>query len=149
MKEDFPIITISGTSEPVKAYSIDLSGGGQEQAKLRISFISNSSIDYEPDSTNLITVTIGNFYTFKGYIVTVSNRESVASGKTTELSLVDNSIILDKLWVGLKGKYGPPQAYSRQAQSKQNTINLNDLSKVVNFTSVNSNDTDNLNSLYI
>jgi hypothetical protein len=149
MKEDFPKITISGTSEPIKAYSLDLSGGGQEQFKLRISFVSNSSVNYEPDSTNLITVTIGNFYTFKGYIVSVSNRESVASGRTTELSLVDNSIILDKLWVGLKGKYGPPQAYSRQAQSKQNTINLNELSKVVNFTSVNSNGTDDLNSLYI
>ena len=149
MKEDFPKITISGTSEPIKAYSIDLSGGGQEQSKLKISFISNSSVSYEPDSTKLITVTIGNFYTFKGYIVSVSNRESVASGRTTELSLIDSSIILDKLWVGLKGKYGPPQAYSRPAQNKGNTINLNNLSKVVNFTSVNSNANDNLNSLYI
>jgi hypothetical protein len=149
MKEDFPIITISGISEPVKAYSIDLSGGGQEQARLRILFIDNSSVNFEPDSTNLITVTIGNFYTFKGYIVSVSNKESVSSGKTTELSLIDNSIILDKLWVGLKGKYGPPQAYSRGSQSKKNTINLNDLAKVVNFTSINSNANDDLNNLYI
>lgn len=107
MKQEFPIIRI-GTL-PKKVYSIDLSGGGSEPATLRISFLADNT-NYIPNSNKEYTVQIGSYYTFKGYIVSSSIRNSVSSGRTKELTLVDTSIILDKYWVGLKGKDGPPQA---------------------------------------
>ena len=107
MKQEFPEIKIGEL--PKKVYSIDLSGGGSEPATLRISFLADNT-DYVPNSNKEYTVQIGSYYTFKGYIVSSSIRNSVSSGRTKELTLVDTSIILDKHWVGLKGKDGPPQA---------------------------------------
>lgn len=107
MKQEFPRIKIGAL--PKKVYSIDLSGGGSEPATLRISFLADNT-DYTPNSNKEYTVQIGSYYTFRGYIVSSSTRNSVSSGKTKELTLVDTSIILDKHWVGLKGKDGPPQA---------------------------------------
>jgi hypothetical protein len=107
MKQEFPQIKIGGL--PKKVYSIDLSGGGSEPATLRVSFLADNT-DYTPNSNKEYTVQIGSYYTFKGYIVSSSVRNSVSSGRTKELTLVDTSIILDKHWVGLKGKDGPPQA---------------------------------------
>jgi hypothetical protein len=107
MKQEFPEIKIGAL--PKKVYSIDLSGGGSEPATLRISFLADNT-DYVPNSNKEYTVQIGSYYTFKGYIVSSSVRNSVSSGRTKELTLVDTSIILDKHWVGLKGKDGPPQA---------------------------------------
>jgi hypothetical protein len=107
MKQEFPQIKIGGL--PKKVYSIDLSGGGSEPATLRVSFLADNT-DYTPNSNKEYTVQIGSYYTFKGYIVSSSIRNSVSSGRTKELTLVDTSIILDKHWVGLKGKDGPPQA---------------------------------------
>lgn len=107
MKQQFPIIKIGSIAK--KVYSIDLSGGGAEPANLKISFLADNT-NYIPNSNTEYTVEIGSYYKFKGYIVSSSIRESVSSGKTKELTLVDTSIILDKTLVGLKGKDGPPQA---------------------------------------
>jgi hypothetical protein len=107
MKQEFPEIKIGSVAK--KVYSIDLSGGGSDPATLRVSFLADNT-NYIPNSNKEFTVQIGSYYTFKGYIVSSSVRNSVSSGTTKELTLVDTSIILDKLWVGLRGKDGPPQA---------------------------------------
>jgi hypothetical protein len=110
MKSPFPNVTINSVNK--KIYSIDLTGGGAEPAILKISFICSlgESDSYNLNTSDPIDVRIGNFYTFRGYIIASSERQSVSSGTTCELTLIDSSVILDKLWVGLKGKHGGPPA---------------------------------------
>ena len=103
MKADFPSIKIQGITK--KVYSLDLSGGGSEPSTLRLSFVWNKE-DYDLNTNVPITVRIGNFYIFTGYAVSFSTKESVGSGRTCDLTLIDTSVILDKTYVGLKGKDG-------------------------------------------
>ena len=150
MKTNFPNIRISGV--PKKVYSIDLSGGGAEPAQLKISFISKAgeSNSYELNTTTLITISIGNFYTFKGYVVACSEKQSVSSGITCELTLVDSSVILDKLWVGLKGKHGGPAAPLLKNTNSTVTQNASSIN-FANFSNltVQSNSNLNINDLAV
>jgi hypothetical protein len=151
MKTSFPNITIEGVRK--KIYSIDLSGGGSEAAQLKISFISRAgeADSYALNTSELKTIVIGNFYTFKGYIVSCSERQSVSSGITCELTLVDESVILDKLWVGLKGKHGgspAPLLKKANLTPAQNASSIN-FAKVSNITLEASNSNTNINDLKI
>jgi hypothetical protein len=151
MKTSFPNITIEGVRK--KIYSIDLSGGGSEAAQLKISFISRAgeADSYALNTSELKTIVIGNFYTFKGYIVSCSERQSVSSGITCELTLVDESVILDKLWVGLKGKHGgspAPLLKKANLTPAQNASSIN-FAKVSNITLQASNSNTNINDLKI
>jgi hypothetical protein len=149
MKKDFPSIKISGVTK--KVYSLDLSGGGSEPSTLRLSFVWGKE-NYDLNTKTEITVTIGSFYTFKGHIISFSTKESVSSGRTCELTLVDTSIILDKIYVGLKGKDGGsmPSILRKDTTTEQLPGNIN-LSNYRNTTAtnstVNSNKVSNL-SLY-
>ena len=93
MKKDFPNITIAGVNR--KVFSIDLSGGGQEPFSLKLNFISKEET-YDLNTIDPIQVSIGSFFNFTGYPDFFSKRKSVSSGETSELTLVDTSIILDK-----------------------------------------------------
>lgn len=141
MKKEFPKIKIGQVAK--KVYSIDLSGGGAEPATLRVAFLADNT-NYEPNSNLEYTVQIGSYYTFKGYIVSCSERNSVSSGRTKELVLIDNSIILDKYWVGLKGKDGPPQATLLNGtnfgnnRSQSSSINFGVLNPINNLSTINS-----------
>lgn len=146
MKVEFPAITIGGIDR--KVYSIDLSGGGSSPASLSVSFLTDSSI-YNPSSQIEYAVSIGNFYNFIGYITTVSTRES-ANGNTTEITLVDTSIKLDKIFVGLKGKHGPPQAFlGSSANYKKQLPNQIDVYKVSPTVTSNTLNTNKLSNLSI
>jgi hypothetical protein len=127
MKADFPSIKIQGITK--KVYSLDLSGGGSEPATLRLSFVWGKE-DYDLNTNVPITVRIGNFYNFTGYAISFSTKESVSSGRTCELTLVDTSVILDKTYVGLKGKDGGSLPGILRQNSTQLSlpggINLND-----------------------
>lgn len=131
MKVNFPEIKISDL--PKKVYSVDLSGGGQEPFSIKLNYIDTvDSPDYVLNTIDPITVTIGNFFNFTGYAVAFSKKQSVSSGVTSELTLVDTSIILDKLFIGLKGKYGGDIPILRRTISGQPTavppeVNLNSL----------------------
>jgi len=132
MKVNFPEIRIAESRK--KVYAADLSGGGQEPYSLRLNYIdSKDSLDFELNTTVPITVTIGSFFTFRGYAVSSTKKQSVSSGFTRELNLVDTSIILDKFFVGLKGKYGGvAQPFIRRSSNLAATnvpsnINLNNL----------------------
>lgn len=149
MKADFPSIKISGITK--KVYSVDLSGGGSEPSTLRLSFVWNKE-DYDLNTNTEIVVRIGNFYTFKGYAISFSTKESVSSGKTCELTLVDTSVILDKIYVGLKGKDGgslPGILRQNTTQmSLPNNVNLNNYSNSLSSNpSLNVNKVSNL-SIY-
>jgi hypothetical protein len=149
MKADFPSIKISGITK--KVYSADLSGGGSEPSTLRLSFIWGKE-DYNLNTKSEIVVRIGNFYTFKGHAISFSTKESVTSGKTCELTLVDTSVILDKIYVGLKGKDGGPLPNILKQNTTQvalpGNINLNNYLKTSSVTpSLVSNKVSNL-SIY-
>ncbi len=144
MKKQFPTIKIGVGKAAKKVYSIDLSGGGTEPATLRLSFLADNT-NYEPNSNIPYTIQIGSYYTFKGYIVSCSERNSVSSGRTKELTLVDTSIILDKYWVGLKGKDGPPQATLLNGtnfgsnRNQSSTVNFGVLNPINNLSTPNLN----------
>ena len=130
MKVNFPEIKISDL--PKKVYSVDLSGGGQEPFTLKLNYIDTINSDFDLNTTIPITVTIGSFFNFTGYAVSFSKKQSVSSGTTCELTLVDTSIILDKLFIGLKGKYGGDIPILRRTISGQPTavppeVDLNSL----------------------
>jgi hypothetical protein len=149
MKADFPSIKISGITK--KVYSVDLSGGGSEPSILRLSFIWGKE-DYNLNTKSEIVVSIGNFYTFKGHAISFSTKESVTSGKTCELTLVDTSVILDKIYVGLKGKDGGTLPNILKQNTTQvalpGNINLNNYLKTSSVTpSLVSNKVSNL-SIY-
>lgn len=136
MKKDFPNITIAGVNR--KVFSIDLSGGLQEPYSLKLSFVSGNE-SYDLNTRDPIQVRIGSFFDFTGYAVAFSKRKSVSSGETSELTLVDTSIILDKYWIGLKGKYGGDQPILRKGTGPerrvQPTVNYNVLNPVNKITS--------------
>jgi len=130
MKVNFPNISIQNVNK--KVYAVDLSGGGQEPFNLRLNYIDNINATFNLDTITPIEVKIGSFFTFKGYGVSFSKKQSVSSGTTCELTLVDTSIILDKLWVGLKGKHGGGPPLIRRSVKLANTaapveVNLNTL----------------------
>lgn len=130
IKKTFPKITISGITK--KVFSLDFSGGGTDVSSLKMSFLTGDSDNFNLSSSQLVTVSIGNFYTFIGYIVNITKRIGI-SGKITELTLVDRSIILDRLYIGLKGKHGGPAP---------NLVGSNiQVSKEVNLNQLNPNKT--------
>ena len=49
---------------------------------------------------------LGDFYPYK-----IKNASSTANGTTLEVSFVDPSFVLDKIWIGLIGKHGWSNAY--------------------------------------
>ena len=130
MKVNFPNISIDNVNK--KVYAVDLSGGGQEPFNLRLNYVDDIKATFNLDTISPIEVRIGSFFTFKGYAVSFSKKQSVSSGTTCELVLVDTSIILDKLWVGLKGKHGGGQPLIKRSVTLANTtapplVNLNTL----------------------
>lgn len=145
MKKDFPNITIAGVNR--KVFSIDLSGGVQEPYSLKLSFISGDE-SYDLNTRDPIQVRIGSFFDFSGYAVAFSKRKSVSSGETSELTLVDTSIILDKYWVGLRGKYGGGQPTLRKGTGPQRRIEPTANYNVLNPTNKDTSDP-NLNRLVV
>lgn len=99
-------IYINGTVMPV--YSVDFANnGGKEPSTLEIKLV-NQTGDYKHPTKQTLTPTvikIGNFFTFKGYPVssTISNS---SAGNILSIKYIDTSIILDKIFVGLKGIHG-------------------------------------------
>jgi hypothetical protein len=93
-------------------YSVDFSSGGSEKSQLLMTFIDrngNYDIDnrFPRNTSNLVSITIGAFFKFDGYIVTTNVEEMAAGGAKLNVVLDDSSIILDKYVVGLKGMWGP------------------------------------------
>lgn len=99
--KNFPDIKIDGIQH--KIYNLSLSGGGQRTAELNIHLL--GKVNYNPDIEKVYSIAIGAFYSFQGYLVSSRYTES-SEGFYTELSFVDTSIRLDRIYVGLKGKHG-------------------------------------------
>jgi hypothetical protein len=99
-------IYINGSVMPV--YSIDFSNnGGKEPSVLEIKLV-NQTGDYKhptKQTSSPTVIKIGNFFTFKGYPVssTISNS---SEGNVLSIKYMDTSIVLDKIFVGLKGIHG-------------------------------------------
>lgn len=98
-------VNVGGVSYP--CYSVDFSGGGTEASRVTISFVNENGIYSMPSlsSKTPVTITIGSFFTFTGYAVSASKKEGV-QGKFLEVSYIDTSIVLDKYFIGLRGKHG-------------------------------------------
>lgn len=103
---DVPKVYIGGVEYPV--YGVNFNLGGNQPSTLSVSFVNQSgSYSHIPRSTASITkIQVGNFFTFLGYCVSSTLEEGV-SGKFLNVEYVDTSVILDKYFVGLKGKHGP------------------------------------------
>lgn len=107
---DIPRIKVSGIEYPV--YAVDFSWGGADgPSKLTMDII-NSSGNYKSpklNSAQAVTVEFGGFFKFIGYPVSWSKRNST-NGNVLTVSYLDTSIILDKIFIGLKGLHGaaPP-----------------------------------------
>lgn len=105
MIESIKQVFVGGVPYPV--YSLDFSGGGNEPSRITISFVNENGTYNLPilSSTAPVQISIGSFYTFIGYAVSATRKKGV-SGEFLEVTYVDTSIILDKYFIGLKGKHG-------------------------------------------
>jgi hypothetical protein len=130
MRSNFPIVKIGSVER--KAFSMDLSGGGSSPSVFRVSFITENE-NYETSSSLEWDIDVVGFYRFTGYIVSINRRNGIA-GKITELTIIDSSVKLDKIFVGLKGKHGPPTAplllSNGQNKAAPETVNLYELSPI-------------------
>lgn len=99
-----------------KVFSLNYSIGINGPSTLQISLI-GTELGFSPSATTPRIVTVGNSY-FTGYIVSSTERKGM-SGAITEISMVDESIKLDRLFVGLKGKHGgiAPANFKRRTGS--------------------------------
>lgn len=132
IKKKFPNITIAGNTR--KVYSLDLSGGGTNVTSIRVSFLTEPSDNFQLSSKDSKTISIDSFYTFTGFITSISKRTGL-SGEITELTFVDESIVLDKYYVGLKGKHGGTAVF-KNATPVSSTFNIDSiqLNNVTTFT---------------
>lgn len=105
-----PNVEFDGSSS--YPYSIDFSSGGSDKSQLTLTFIDkNGNYDlenrYKRDSNTPVSVSIGSFFKFTGYIVFSESTQMVRGGAKLEIRLDDSSIVLDKYYIGLKGLQGP------------------------------------------
>lgn len=99
-------VTVGGISYPV--YHVSYTNGGDGPSSMTIKFV-NENGRYSAPQTNtsaLTQIKIGSAFIFNGYVVTTEEEEG-ESGKFLTVTYTDESIILDKIYVGLKGKHGP------------------------------------------
>lgn len=85
------------------AYKVSWSFNGEsEPSKLTVEVVNETGEYSDPELsfTNLVSIAIGSF-TFDGYLVGYS-LNTTAEQKTLTLEYVDQSILLDRYWIGLK-----------------------------------------------
>lgn len=110
MADSIPNVVFNGQGS--FPYAINFTSGGSEKSQLSLTFIDRSA-NYDLDNrfprntSSLVSVTVGAFFKFDGYIVTADVEEMAAGGAKLNVVLDDSSIILDKYVVGLKGMWGP------------------------------------------
>lgn len=120
--------TISGPNYGGVIYGLNLNVGySAEPSKLTIDIVNENGVYSTPSLNSQATVTFGSF-TFNGTVWSYSIKES-AGEKTLQVTLIDNSIILDRYYVllwkrGLLGKLGT-------LQTKNKTFDFSDESILV------------------
>lgn len=105
---DTPVIKVSGITFPV--YAADFSWGGADSpSKMTVDFVNKNGTYKTPvlNTSQVATIELGDFFTFKGYPVSWSKSNSVA-GNVISVTYWDTSVLLDKIFVGLKGVHGAP-----------------------------------------
>ena len=102
-----PIVKIGGRK--ISVYSIDYSNGGSGGASsLALKYVNRSGRYSEPDlsSQDLVKISIGDFFKFNGYAVSYE-KDITDKGTILTVKYIDDSIILDSCFVGLRGVHGP------------------------------------------
>lgn len=106
MIENAPEVVVSGITYPI--YSMDFSWGGADKpSSINISYV-NKEGNYSLPSLstdNRVNIQVGSFFRFTGFPISYSSSNST-SGKLISVTYHDTSVILDKLFIGLKGVHG-------------------------------------------
>lgn len=101
-----PDVKIGGRKIPV--YSVDYQNGGADSpSSLTLKYVNkNGQYDW-PDlsSQSLVRIKIGSFFSFNGYAVT-ADKDTTEGGVLLSVKYLDESIVLDSCFVGLKGVHG-------------------------------------------
>jgi len=92
----------------------------QKPCEVIINVVSDGSSTSTPPKLDLKTsqpikmgsLDLGNFYPYK-----IKNASSTANGTTMEVSFMDPSFVLDKIWIGLIGKHGWSNAYANDIKN--------------------------------
>lgn len=108
MITDVPQIKISGINYPI--YGVDYSWGGADSpSKVTVSIVNAKGIYKKPElgTKNVAKISLGTFFSFRGYPVAYTESNSV-KGDILSITYLDTSVILDKIFVGLKGLHGSP-----------------------------------------
>lgn len=106
-----PTVRVSAIDYPI--YSVDYTAGIDSQpSEFKISFISENG-EYEQPKIGLlfpVTIQIGNekysYFAIESFI-----RKAPRGGNILDVTFVDASFVLDKIWVGLKNKHGESSQY--------------------------------------
>lgn len=112
MIEEVPVIKISGIEYPVYAVDFVL-GGPNGPSTATVSFVNKNGIYITPslNTENKTQIEFGNSFSFTGFPVSYTESNS-SGGKILTITYWDTSIILDKIFVGLRGVHGAPAASS-------------------------------------
>lgn len=127
MIEDAPRIKVSGIDYPIYAADFTV-GGAQGPSTATISFV-NKNGEYSPPSLNTnnkVKIELGDSFSFVGFPVGYTSSNS-AGGKTLSVLYWDTSVILDKIFIGLKGVHG---------QADKSNTNLSNVTVYGNFNNV-------------
>lgn len=108
MNQTIPILKIGGV--PVTgAYGIDFSiGGSDNPSTLNLTLVNESGKYNWPNfnTNNPVKIEFGPIK-FSGYAVDAGTSDSSNGGKIFNIKYIDTSNILDRIYIGLKGKMGP------------------------------------------
>lgn len=101
-----PEIIIGGYDLPV--YSLDFSAGLAEQpSSIKVSFVCNDRGKLPDLSTkDTVSIQIGSDYKFDYYPIEKTFTRAEKGGQTAVVEFVDQSILMDKLYIGLYGTHG-------------------------------------------
>lgn len=105
-----PNIYFSG--DALSPYSISWDEGYEDPSYLNLVFIDrngnyNIASRFARNSSVPVSLNIGGFQNFTGYIVEAEETEDTNGGFRLSVKIVDSSILLDKYHVALKGLQGP------------------------------------------
>lgn len=130
MITDAPTIKISGISYPV--YSADFSWGGADKpSTLAVTFVNKNGVYQKPvlGTNSPVQIKLGDAFEFSGFPINYTSSNS-PRGKILSVTYADGSVLLDKIFIGLKGVHGaaPPNTEDKKLS---NTVVYGEFNDIV------------------
>lgn len=107
-----PKITVSSIQYPAYDFQY-VAGLDSSPSEIQISFVSKDG-EYKEPALNIlspVTITLGDKMVFNYFPIESSIKRNPNGGNILQVTFIDGSFILDKIWVGLLNKHGTQSQY--------------------------------------